>query len=303
MKNGRVELRQLRYALTVAEELHFGRAAARLRVAQPSLSRQVRELEESLGVRLFERTSRSVALTVAGEAFIELARRTVRMADSAEATAKAAAEGRVGRASLGFVASAAGEILPPLIARHRAVRPDVRLDLREMGTSQQVEALGNSEIDIGLTRDLLGRSDLHLTPLFREPVLAVVSESHPLHAKRVIGLSELAGSDFVLLPRTSAPRIWNLLSAMSHETGSSLHVAQEARQYATVLALVTADMGVALVPSSVRSLRHEGVHYLRLRDDEAFSEVQVVGRRSEQRRSVLDLHQLIVDVFSTRYRS
>lgn len=295
MHNGPVELRQLRYAVAVAEDLHFGHAAERLRVAQPSLSRQIRELEESLGVRIFDRTSRNVALTAAGEAFIEVATRTVRMADAARETAEAAAQGRIGRAVLGFVASAAGEILPPLIAKQRTQRPDVRLVLREMGTAQQVEALRGGEIDIGLTRDLVQEEDLVIEPLFHEPVLAVVPAHHPLRHKRVVDLRELAGSDFVSLPRMSAPRIWNLISAVSHETGGDMNISQEARQFATVLALVTADMGIALVPASVRGLRKEGVHYLRLRNREAYSEVQVARRALENSPSVRDFHQLIFD--------
>lgn len=293
-----MELRQLRYALAVADDLHFGHAADRLRVAQPSLSRQIRELETSIGVRIFDRTSRSVNLTSAGASFIEMARRTVRMADATRDTAKAAAEGRIGRATLGFVASAAGEFLSPLLTNQRAAHPDVQLDLRELGTGQQVEALRTGEIDIGLTRDLALVDDFVVTTLFKEPMLAAVPAHHPLHGKRIISLRDLAGSDFVALPRASAPRLWDAVSTMSYESGVQFTVAQEARQFATVLALVTADMGVAIVPASVRGLRQSGVRYLRLRDPEAYSAVQVIRRVTENRQAVLDFHTCIVRTLS-----
>ena len=294
-----MELRQLRYALAVAEDLHFGRAAERLRVAQPSLSRQIRELEDSLGVRLFDRTSRSVQLTSAGEAFVEMARRTVRMADATRETATAASLGRIGRASLGFVASAAAELLPPIISAQRAAFPEVQLDLREFHTTEQVEALRSGEIDLGITRDLVGEPDLVIEPLFHEPLVAAVSAEHPLHTRRVVSLRELSGLAFVALPRMRAPRMWNLFQALAQETGVQFNIAQEARQFATVLALVRADMGIAIVPQSVRSLRSEGVSYLRLREREAFSEVQLVRRAVEGSPSVRNFHGLILETLQS----
>lgn len=293
-----MELRQLEYAVAVAEELHFGRAAERLRVAQPSLSRQIRDLEHNLGLRIFERTSRNVELTPAGQFFIEAAQRTLRMADAARGTAAAASRGWIGRVCLGFVTTAAEEMLPPLIAKERTRPTNLELDLRELNTAQQVDGLLSGDIDLGITRDLPAVPGLVLTPLFREPLIAAVSDRHRLRNRRAAALDDFAGDEFVALPRASAPRMWKLLSALELRTGTTCTIAQEARQFTTVLALVMADLGVAFVPRSVRRLRREGVHYLRLRDPEAYSEVQVVRRADESRRGVLDLHQLATDTLA-----
>lgn len=279
----------------VAEELHFGHAAQRLHVAQPSLSRQIRDLEHELQVRIFDRTSRTVSLTAAGAEVIEMANRTIRMADATRDTAKAASLGWIGRVSLGFVTSAAGEFLPPLVSEHRRQHAEVKLDLRELTSAQQVEALRSGEIDLGITRDLTGDGDLSVTPLFHEPLVVAVPDSHPLRTKRIVGLRDLAQFDFVGLPRLSAPRMWGLLSTMTLDTGVPFAITQEARQFATVLALVTADLGIAIVPHSAKAVRREGVGYVRLREREAYSEVQVVRRVHETRDTVRRLHRLTVD--------
>lgn len=293
-----MDLKQLRYAVAVADELHFGRAAEHLQVAQPSLSRQIRDLEDDLGVRLFDRTSRQVMLTAAGESFIEMARRTIRMADATRETAKAASLGWIGRVTLGFVTSAAGTLIPPLMTQQRNARPRVRLDLRELSTTQQVDALRSGEIDLGITRDLVGEGDLVVEPLFQEPMLLAVSAEHPLHNRRTVSLRDLSACDFVTLPRRRAPRMWTLLSRVSLETGVQFGIAQEAQQFTTLLALVQADVGVAIVPESVRAFRWEGVRYLRLREQEAFSEVQLTHRALENRPVVRDLHRVIAETLS-----
>ena len=294
-----MELRQLRYAVAVAEDLHFGRAADRLHVAQPSLSRQIRDLERSLDVRIFDRTSRTVVLTAAGEAFIEMARRTIRMADAASDTARAAASGWTGRVALGFVTSAAGEILPPLVSSQRRIRPAVLLDLRELNSWQQVEALRRGEIDLGIPRDVAPADDLTVTPLFHERLVVAVSDAHPLATSDTVGLDDLSGFDFVGLPRLSAPRTWSLLSGLAFTSPSPFPFAQEARQFTTVLALVAAELGIAIVPHSVKSLRREGIRYLHLREPEAYSEVQVARRSKESQISVLQFHDLTVETLKS----
>ena len=283
----------MRYVVAVAEELHFGRAAERLLVAQPSLSRQVRDLERELGVELFRRTSRSVELTPAGSAFVAEARRTLQSVDTTREAAVAAAAGELGRVTLGFVASAAVDILPPLVRRHRELRPRVRLSLREMTTEEQLTALRERVIDIGLSRDLEEQEDLEVSTLLREPLLSVVPTSHPLHHRRRIGLADLAGSDFVTLPRERVPRAWDRLVVLAHAAGLRLRFTQEANQFATLLALVAAEVGVAVVPASVRALRHEGVHYIRLRDDGAWTDVQAVVRADEATPTARELQALL----------
>ncbi len=287
----------MRYAVAVAEELHFGRAADKLLVAQPSLSRQVRDLERDLGVELFQRTSRRVQLTAAGAAFVEAARRALSAAESSRTAALDAAAGKRGAVTLGFVASAAIQILPGLVRRHHDMHPQVRLTLREMTTEEQLAALLDEAIDIGLSRDLEEQHGIQLSTLFREPLLAVVPAAHPLRQRRSVSLADLAGSTFVTLPRDRVPRAWDRLVVLAHASGLRLRLAQEANQFATLLALVAANLGVAVVPASVRALRHEGVHYLRLRDEGAWTEVTAAVRTGESRRTVRDLRALLEDRF------
>jgi DNA-binding transcriptional LysR family regulator len=291
-----MDLRQIRYAVAVAEELHFGRAAEHLLVAQPSLSRQIRDLERDLGVDLFERTSRRVELTAAGAAFVESARRALTAVDASRTAALDAARGVQGQVTLGFVASAAIDILPDLVRRYRSIRPGVRLSLREMTTEEQIAALREGTVDVGLSRDLEPGDDIDVTPLVREPLLAVVPTGHPLQSRRTIEIADLAGSDFVTLPRQRVPRAWDRLIVLADASGTRLSFVQEANQFSTLLALVAAEVGVAVVPSSVRALRHEGVHYLRLRDDRAWSEVCAVTRTDDPSPTARDLYRVLGEV-------
>ena len=288
-----MDLRQFQYAVAVADELHFGRAAERLHVAQPSLSRQIRDLERDLGVELFTRTSRHVELTPAGAAFVATAKRAIALAAESRESAVAAANGVQGRVSLGFVASAAVEILPRLVAAHRAARPLVRLVLHEMTTEEQVESLMSGDIDVGLSRDLETTLGLTVQTVRREPLIAAIPSDHPLQHRRRISFTDLEGSAFVTLPRQRVPRAWDRLLLMAQAAEMRPSYVQEANQFVTLLALVAAGLGVAIVPESVRALRHEGVHYAHLRDTGAWSEITSAVRTSERQPVALDLHELL----------
>lgn len=292
-----MELRQISYVLAVADELHFSRAADRLHVAQPSLSRSVRALEREIGVDLFDRTSRRVALTAAGAAFVEAARHVDAAAADLPRVAVDAAAGKTGRVRLGFVASGAESVLPRLASAHRRRRPGVDLVLMEMTTDEQVAALLSGAIDLGLCRDLGDESpDLGRTPLFREPLVAVVPAEHRLSRRRLVSMADLVTDDFVTLPRRGVPRSWQRLVAMAQEVGASVRVQQEATQFLTLLALVAAGVGVAVVPASVRALRAEGVRYVRLRDPLAYSDVLVVARAADPPPTAVDLRDLLVSL-------
>ncbi|NYI78443.1 LysR family transcriptional regulator [Nocardioides panzhihuensis] len=294
-----MELRQIRYAIAVAEELHFGRAAERLLVAQPSLSRQIRDLERDLGVDLFERTSRQVRLTAAGAAFLDAARRAVSAVDSSREAAVDAASGISGTVTLGFVASAAIQILPELVRQHSRARPRVRLTLKEMTTEEQIAALHEGAIDVGLSRDLEEQEGITVRAVLREPLIAVVPSTHPLHHRHTIDIRDLADSQVVTLPRARVPRAWDRLVVLAHDSGTRLHFAQEANQFATLLALVAAEVGVAVVPASVRALRQDGVHYLRLRDEGAWTDVCAVVRDDNISPTAQDLQAVLQERFNS----
>lgn len=273
-----MELRHYTSFVAVAEELHFRRAAERLHVSQPPLSRRISQLEAELGVQLFERTSRRVALTAAGEAFLDEARRVLAAVDRSITTVRRVGAGEIGRLALGFVASAVADLLPHILHRFRSVAPDVEVELRELTTKLQIEALTAGTIDVGIARDLDDGEGLACVPIRTEPLIAALPAGHRLAATRVIQLAELADEPFIVLPRASIPRVHDHVLSLCRTAGFSPTVAQEAQQFPTILSLVEAQIGIAIVPEPVRQFRTTGVAYVGLEDDGATSTVQLVHR-------------------------
>lgn len=276
-----MELRQYTYFVAVAEELHFRRAAERLHISQPPLSRQISQLETELGVQLFERTSRRVALTDAGEAFLQEARGVLAAVDHSVTTARRVGSGEVGRLRLGFVASAVADLLPRMLQQFRDVAPDVEVELRELTTKLQIDSLAAGAIDVGIARDVREGEGPTCVPIRTEPLIAALPAGHRLAAGRVIHLAELAREPFIVLPRSSIPRVHDRVLALCRAAGFSPTVAQEAVQFPTILSLVEAQVGVAIVPEPVRVFRTAGVAYIGLKDEGATSSVGVVHRPGE----------------------
>ena len=246
-----MDVRHLRYFLAVAGELHFGRAAKRLNMSQPPLSQQIRALEESLGVRLFIRTSRSVTLTSAGKV---LAERAVDILDRMErlgAAVQDAEQGLTGRLSIGFVRPAMEGTLPRGIRAFRNERPRVALELREMFTPDQLAALRTGELQVGFVRlfghDMTGLSaELYV----REPYVLAVPRGHALARSRRVALKQLAGEDMIFPPRRLMPALYDELVARCGKAGFRPKDVQEAWTKQTAIALVAAGLGVAFVPLS-----------------------------------------------------
>ncbi len=260
-----MELRHLRYLVAVADELHFGRAAARLHIAQPPLSQQIRQLEEELGFELFLRTSRRVRLTEAGRAFRAEAVTILERVDRAAAAAARIASGTSGALAVGFVASATYALLPALYRRFRERYRDVVLTLAEMSTAEQVEALRAGRIQVGLARPPVGDAALALEPLAEEPLVVAVWARHPLAASRRVALESLAGEPFVLFPSQPRPGWIDVVQEACRGAGFGPVVAQEVLELSTAVTLVAAGIGITLVPSSARALRLPGVRYVPLR--------------------------------------
>jgi DNA-binding transcriptional LysR family regulator len=259
-----VELRHLEYFVAVAEELHFGRAAARLRIAQPPLSQQIRKLEEELEVQLFYRTKRHVQLTEVGEIFLEEARQTLAQAARAREMAQKASRGELGRLAIGFVGSAVSEALPLLLVRFRERFPDVELTLRELTTSQQIRALREGRIQIGLLRPPINDVTLSVETLLKEPLLVALPEQHLLAARRSLSVETLANERFIIFPRPQGPGLYDQIISLCQQAGFSPHIVQEAIQMQTILGLVAAGLGIALIPASARHLRSGEVVYCTL---------------------------------------
>lgn len=269
-----MDLRQLRYFVTVAEELHFGRAAARLAMTQPPLSQQIQSLEEEIGVQLFVRTRRSVMMTPAGQQWLPEVRRVLADAAALPGLAQRLARGEIGSLALAFVSTADYGILPDLLRRFRAQHPEVQLQLREATSDVQLEALSEGSIDAGLViRPQLPAMPhgLSYLPLVREPlVLAVPDGWRPAHggmpADGKVSLRDAAREPLIIFPRRSAPVFYDIITGYYARDGLSPVIAQEAIQMQTIVSLVSAGMGVALVPASLCNLRRTGVSYLALRE-------------------------------------
>jgi DNA-binding transcriptional LysR family regulator len=260
-----LDLRRLRYFVGVAEELHFGRAARRLNLSQPSLSIQVRALERDIGTPLLVRTQRRVELTEAGRVLLDDGRRLIDQSEAALIHARRAATGSVGRLSIGFVSTADYSILPPLVRSFRRKHPGVALKLLELTGDLQQALLLSGELDLGLSALPTPAPKLMARPVFREPLIAAVPASHALTKDvRRIHLRTLAHEDFILFPRALAPGLYDLVIAACQRAGFTPRLAQEAIQMQTILGLVAAGLGVAVVPHCMSKLERGDVRYLAL---------------------------------------
>ena len=280
------DLRQWRYFVTVADERHFGRAAERLSMTQPPLSQAIRALEEALGVALFVRTKRSVALTAVGAALLPDVRRLLASADALPPLARRLARGEAGSLSLAFVSTADYGLLPSLLRAFGARYPQVRLQLAEATSDVQIDELVAGRIDAGLVippvppRHAAGLSYL---PVVREPLVVAMPvaaapdgpEDEPVH------LADLAALPLVIFPRRLAPGFYDIITGCYGAAGETPHVGQEAIQMQTIVSLVSAGMGVALVPQSLRNLRRTGVVYRPLAGDAPVVETGLVWRTGD----------------------
>lgn len=269
------ELIQLRCFVAVAEELHFGRAAARLNMTQPPLSRQVQILEHLVGVTLLERTSRSVRLTAAGRSFLVDARRIVKSAEQATALAQRVARGELGSLSLGFTAASGYSYLPRLLERLRHELPNVDLQLTEMVTPDQLDSLRNGSIDVGLLRPPVSLAEFAVIPATQEPLVLAAPLSGPLAGRRVTRLQQLDGQPFIMYAPVGAGYFHDLLTERFYAQGIAPRHVQFISQIHSILALVGAGMGFGLVPAGAQCLHMDGVQFSKL-EDEDLPQVELV---------------------------
>lgn len=280
-----MELRHLRYFVAVAEELHFGRAAARLNIAQPPLSRQVRDLEREIGVALFDRTPRGVDLTAAGSAFLHEARLTLAQADRAQRTAQRAARGETGRLRVAFVEAATQSgVLPSVLGFFRMHLPSIGLSLFEMDAAQQSEALRDGRVDLGIVHTPPTDADrwLRVEPVRSDPLILAVPAEHRLAGRARFTLADLSAESFVLFPRDGAPSIYDDVIARCRASGFSPRVVQEAAGWHTLVSLVGAGVGVAFIPRSLRQFKPEGVAYRTVQDLAVNVELFAIWKRADR---------------------
>jgi DNA-binding transcriptional LysR family regulator len=256
-----MELRHLRYFVAVAEELHFGRAAERLHIAQPPLSQQIRQLEAEVGVALFERTSRRVRLTEAGQVFLEEVRPLLDGVGRAAERARRAGRGEVGWLSVGFVASAGYGVLPDILRRFHERYPEVELSLIELHGGEQGAALRDGRIHVGFTRVPAAEEGIVQEVVVEEPLLAALPSAHRLATRLAVRLDDLAGEPFIQFPAQSSSGYAEYVLGVCRGAGFTPNVVQKTGELATAVSLVVAGIGVSLVPAPVQNLRREGVVY------------------------------------------
>jgi DNA-binding transcriptional LysR family regulator len=260
-----IELRHLRYFLAVAETLLFSKAAAQLRMAQPPLSQQIRNLERILGYPLFERTTRGVRLTKVGEYFRERARNIVaKMQDDVE-MARRLGSGQEGVLTVGFSGSVMLTTLPKAIERYRRVYPKVELRLRELVTAEQILSLLDGTLDLGFLRDGEPRDGLSIESIRRERFIAVLPARHRLAGRITIRPADLRSEPFVLFARRMGPLAFDRTVSCCEAEGFRPNVVQEAPQWPTVVRLVAAGSGISLAPACVASFAMPGVVYKKVR--------------------------------------
>ena len=280
------DLRQLRYFVAVAEELHFGRAALRLHMTQPPLSQTIQALEAALGAPLFARSNRSVALTPAGVALLPEARRILLQSQALPDLVQRAAAGATGHLSLAFVSTADYSVLPTLLREFREAYPEVHIDLREATSDVQLDDLVQGRIDAGLLISPLSdkaKAELDYADVLSEPLIVAAPQGLPaLRGRRTVTLSRLGDLPLIIFPRRIAPALHDTILACFHEAGLTPRIAQEAIQMQTIVGLVSAGMGIALVPQSVSNLKRPGVEYKALADQAPVVETGLAWRRDNR---------------------
>lgn len=259
LEHAQFELSHLRCFVAVAEELHFGRAAFRLNMTQPPLSRQLQVLERILGVELLKRTSRVVRLTPAGRSFLPEAQRILRQTDVATAVARRADSGKVGTLRVGFTAATSYSYLPFLVKACQSELPDIGLILNEMVSKTQVEDLMSGQLDIGLVRPPVSRPELKSTRVLVEPLVAAIPSGHPLAAVEELRPKDFEDEALIMYSSHDARYFYDIVISLFSTHGVLPRYVQHLVQIHSILSLVRAGVGVALVPSSAAALRYEGV--------------------------------------------
>ena len=275
-----LELRQLRYFVAVAEELHFGKAAERLHMTQPPLSQTIFGLEELLGTPLFVRSRRAVALTPAGDVLLPEARRMLAQAGQLPELVRRAAAGEAGRLALAFVSSADYSVLPPFLRRYREHYPQVQIALQEATSDRQIDDLMRARIDAGLLIPPLpdkARLELDYLKVLTEPLILAAPAG--LVPPGPVWLRDVTPLPLIIFPRPIAAALHDAILGCFHAAGVTPEIGQEAIQMQTIVGLVSAGMGLALVPQSVSNLMRPGVEYRSLRDATPLVETGLAWRR------------------------
>lgn len=291
-----MDLRHLRYFIAVAEELNIGRAATRLHISQPPLTRQIQQLEEELGVRLLNRTPRGVELTQAGALFLDEARNIRAIVEQATERTQRAGQGKLGRLDVGIFGTAILDAIPKLLLAFRRSYPEVKIVLHTMNKGEQIEALRQRRITVGFNRMLAPLPDIETRLVTTERLLLAVNHTSPLAALESVEFAALREHPLVLFPTGTRPNFIDKVMTLCHEAGFEPIVSQEVGDAITGVALAAGGFGVCLVPESATSLALPGVIYKPLTGLPPHARVDLSCiYRSDDRSPILDAFLGVID--------
>ena len=298
-----MELRHLRYFVAAAEELNFSRAAVRLRVSQPPLSRQIRNLEEEIGAPLFDRSRQKLQLTPAGKSFLEQARQILAQSDRAVRLAKAVSEGKCGQLTVAFLSPLGGVFLPAAVRVFRQKFPLVEVTLTEMVPRRQVKALSDGRIDIGIMPKDEARfeKDLALEPVVEVGMIAALPPEHALTALRKVPLQKLAGEPLVFFKRSSAPALHDWIRDLCRANGFEPNIGRQCDQAQAMLDSVAGGIGIAILPEFFRRYQSE-VAFRPLAPHTPKTELCVVWRRRDHSEALHALRAILRQTFREKSR-
>lgn len=260
-----MDLKDMRQFLAVAEERNFTRAAERLHMAQPPLSRQIKALEEEMGAPLFLRTPAGVDLTEAGQTLLDEVPNLLHMAQRAAERTRRAAQGLTGQLDVGLFGSGVLDVIPRVLARFHQQRPEVRIVLHNLTKSEQLQALRERRISVGFNRLVPPEPDLVIETVLREPMVVAMHESHRLAARKVVGVADLDGEPLILYPNVPMHGLAQEVAEAFRQEGARLTVEQEVEDVVTAVALVAGGFGLAVTTRSASSLRLPGVVFVPFR--------------------------------------
>jgi len=278
-----IELRHLRYFIAVAEELHFGHAAARLNISQPPLSQQIQILEQQIGARLFARTNRSVSLTEAGRQFLADSRQILSQVDDAAARAARLHHGETGELRIGFTSSAPFiKAVSDTLSTFRRRYPDVHIQTRETNTREQIVPLNEGALDLGLMRNTHLPDTLVWERVLREPLLAMVPRDHPLASQPRVSLRELAREPFVFFDPHVGTGLYDDILGLMRRYDLTPAITQEVGEAMTIIGLVAAGLGVSILPASFRRVQLLEMCWLPIEEQDAVSEMWLVWSKHHE---------------------
>lgn len=277
-----MELHQLRCFVAAAEELHFGRAAARLHMTQPPLSRQIQLLERSLGIVLLERNNRGVRLTAAGRGFLRDARHILAFSEQAGNSARRLASGEAGRITLGFTGVSAYSLVPQLLAKAAIEMPEVEFVLKEMVSDAQLDALSANLIDLGLVRQVREREVFEAQLVYREPLMVVLSAGHPLAAQSSIAVADLHHQPFVMYASDEGRYFYDCIVGLFAMSGVKPHYTYHLGQTHTIVSMVQAGLGLSIVPASAQQLHSGSLVFRPLRGASLNADLHMISRNDNE---------------------